>query len=504
MPLAPIDLRPGVYKNGTAYSGKSRWADSNLVRWKDGAIRVIGGWQRRENTSGVNIAALYADPTTEAARNVITWKDNTSVRHIVIGTNSNLYHVSVAGVVTDVTPAGFVGGDKDSGFEDGFGIAAYGSQSYGTRRTAEGLAPTPVSSWGFTLWGEDLLAQFRGDGPVYIWQPNDVAATALTDPPQNFEDILVTDERILMGVGSVDPRTISWSDSEDRTDWTPAADNQAGSIRLTGSGKLTVLTQVLNQVLVLGENEAHVGRYIGPPYIYGFDRVGDICGVMSAQCLVTTDKFAMWLCGRSVWMFDGTIRKIDSAITDFLYTDLRFAEKSKTYGFSLRDWDEIWWVYQSNDSTTTEPDSYICFDYAQNHWTKGKINRTLGADRGATVSPIMISPDGYIYNHELATTSIQDGPIPYVETGPIEIGAGDTQTYIDYIYPDELAQGDVTLTIKTRDMPNSASMSSGPYSMANPVPVRARGRQLALYFEGRAAGWMIGIMRANIKPGGRR
>ena len=129
MPLAPIDLRPGVYKNGTAYSGKSRWADSNLVRWKDGAIRVIGGWQRRENTSGVNIAALYADPTTEAARNVITWKDNTSVRHIVIGTNSNLYHVSVAGVVTNVTPAGFVGGDKDSGFEDGFGIAAYGVQA---------------------------------------------------------------------------------------------------------------------------------------------------------------------------------------------------------------------------------------------------------------------------------------------------------------------------------------------------------------------------------------
>ncbi len=127
MPLIPIDLKPGLYKNGTAYSGKLRWADSNLVRWKDGAIRVIGGWERRENSSGVNIAALFANATTEAPRNIITWTDNNGVAQIVVGTNKKLYHIDTSGLVTNISPSGFTGGSKDSGLNVGlnYGLPAH-------------------------------------------------------------------------------------------------------------------------------------------------------------------------------------------------------------------------------------------------------------------------------------------------------------------------------------------------------------------------------------------
>jgi hypothetical protein len=134
MPLIPIDLKPGVYKNGTAYSGKLRWADSNLVRWKDGAIRVIGGWEQRENQSGVVIPALFANAATEAPRNIISWVDNDGGRRIVVGTNLKLYHIDVSGVIEDITPTGFTGGTKNSGVEDGYGTYAYGNSSYGTDR----------------------------------------------------------------------------------------------------------------------------------------------------------------------------------------------------------------------------------------------------------------------------------------------------------------------------------------------------------------------------------
>jgi hypothetical protein len=116
----------------------------------------------------------------------------------------------------------------------------------------------------------------------------------------------------------------------------------------------------------------------------------------------------------------------------------------------------------------------------------------------------MVSPSGEIYNHELAGVSIVDGAAPYCETGPIELGQGDQQTYIDYLYPDEATANDVALTIKTKDMPNLTEQVFGPYVLASPTPVRARGRQFALRFEGRAAGWKIGLMRANVKSGGLR
>lgn len=504
MPLIPIDLKPGLYKNGTPYSGKLRWADSNLVRWKDGAIRIIGGWELRETAAGVPIAALFANAAIEAPRNIITWTDNNGVARIVVGTNRALYSIDTSGVVTNITPAGFVTGAKDSGLKIGYGTFTYGNATYGTPRTADGALPIPVPTWAFALWGENLLAQFRNSGALYQWVPGSAAAAAIASAPSSMQDVLVTDERIVMGIGGTGtPRLVQWSASEDNTDWTPTAVNQAGSLTLAGVGPLLAMAQVANELLILGQNEVYVGRYLGPPYVYGFDRVGDNSGLLSANCLATTARFAMWASERNFWLYDGSLKKLESDIIDFFYSDLSETEYSKTYSFTVRDFNEVWWLYQSKTSATTEPDSYICFDYALNHWTRGKLNRSTGADKAATTTPLMVSPSGNVYNHELEYVSIVDGDAPYCETGPIELGQGDQQAYIDYLYPDEAADS-VTMTIKTKDMPNLSEQVFGPYTLTSPTPVRARGRQFSLRFEGRAAGWKIGMMRANVKSGGLR
>jgi hypothetical protein len=506
MPLAPLDLRPGVFKNGTAYSGRGRWADSNLVRWKDNAIRPVGGWQRRVDNSGDPIAALFADAAVEAPRNIIGWTDNDNARHIVVGTNAGLYHVSSAGAITDITPSGFTAGAKEPGLLSGYGTGPYGAEAYGTERTGEALVPTPVASWSFDLWGEDLIAQFRGDGPVYKWSPNtDPEAVEITEAPEDFQGVVVTDERILLGIDGPG-RLVQWSDSEDRTEWTPDATNQAGSIRLAGNGPLIGVVKVVNTILVLGATDSYAGRYLGPPFIYGFERVSDSCGLMAANAIVVADRFAMWPCGRNMWRFDGAqVSQVRSDVVDFFIRDLRPNTRTKTYGFQLRDFNEIWWLYESLTSTTGEPDSYICYDYAQDHWTRGKLDRAVGADRNPALrDPVLVSTDGKLFNHELRGVSITDGPAPYCETAPIEIGTGDQMAFVDYIYPDAERAPNLQATLQVRDMPQDAQRSYGPFSMANPVPVRVRGRQVSVRFEGRDPDWALGSMRLNIKAGGRR
>jgi hypothetical protein len=510
MTLVNLDLRPGVYATGTPYVGRGRWADSNLVRWKDGAIRVVGGWERRKTSDEVtDIPPMWDASADEAARGIFSWQDNTISRQVVVGTNRSLYHLSDSGVVTDITPYDLIVGARSAGFANGYGVGAYGGGPYGTARSGGGRLPVPVITWSFTAWGAELLAQVRGEGPVWAWAVGDPEPAPVPNAPENFQDIVVTTERILMGIGGTgdgrDPRTVTWSERENRELWTPDETNQAGSLRLAGFGKLLSLHQVLNQVLILGENDLHIARYIGPPFVYGFEKAGEGCGAISAAAVVTTDRFAIWLSEtRSVWLWDGTLRRIESDIADFFVNDVNFAQRSKTFGFMLRDFDEVWWLYQSNDSPTDEPDSYICFDYAQQHWTKGKLDRCMALDRGVTRDVLMVDPMGVLWNHELRNVSIEDGPIPFVETGPLEIGAGDQHVYVDYIYPDENAPGGVTAIFKVRDMPNGPETVLGPYSMASPVGVRARGRQFSLRLEGRTAGWRVGSMRVNIKPGERR
>ena len=505
MPLIPIDLKPGVYKNGTPYSGKLRWADSNLVRWKDGAIRVIGGWEQRTDADDVHIPSIITDPTTEAARNIISWVDNLEARHIVIGTNKGLYRINSSGTIFDITPVGLTPGNKDSGLIVGYGTFAFGKGTFGTPRTGTGAIPDVPASWSFSIWGENLLAQFRNDGPLYQWVPGASVATPIATAPTGMQGILVTAQRIVMGInGGAEPRLVSWSASENNADWTPAVTNQAGSQELAGVGPLLAITQIMNEVIIIGQNDVNIARYLGPPYVYGFERVGENSGLLSANAVVTTDRYAFWIAERNFWVYDGSLKKLESEIIDFFYSDLKLTESAKTFGFAIRDFNEVWWLYQSKDSTTTEPDSYICYDYALNHWTKGKLDRSVGMDKYATATPIMVSSAGIVYNHELVGTSIEDGPIPYCETGPMELGQGDQQVYMDYLYPDEYVAGDLNMTIISQAMPNLPQTEFGPYALTSPTPVRVRGRQLALRFEGRAAGWKIGIMRANVKPGGKR
>ena len=46
MPFVHVAPPPGMFRNGTRYQSAGRWYDGNLVRWHEGAMRPVGGWER--------------------------------------------------------------------------------------------------------------------------------------------------------------------------------------------------------------------------------------------------------------------------------------------------------------------------------------------------------------------------------------------------------------------------------------------------------------------------
>ena len=95
--LVSFQPPPGVFRNGTPYQAKGRWSDCNLVRWKDGLLQPLGGWERViDATSTIN----------GIGRAMITWRDFTGARWLAIGTNSNLYiFTSLSGTASEITPS---------------------------------------------------------------------------------------------------------------------------------------------------------------------------------------------------------------------------------------------------------------------------------------------------------------------------------------------------------------------------------------------------------------
>ena len=77
--------------------------------------------------------------------------------------------------------------------------------------------------------------------------------------------------------------------------------------------------------------------------------------------------------------------------------------------------------------------------------------------------------------------------------------------HVTKLIPDELTQGDVTATFKTRFHPNDTERTYGAYTMSNPTSIRFTGRQVKMRIDGtRLTSWRLGTMRLDVSPGGKR
>jgi hypothetical protein len=117
MPIAPLNIPPGVVKAATPLQIKGRWFDANLIRWQSGKLLPVGGWERITST-----------PFSSTIRGLFTWTTPTNIPLAVVGLSGGLYALEGA-TFDDITPSNFVG--ETSGFSGGYGASDYGDLYYG-------------------------------------------------------------------------------------------------------------------------------------------------------------------------------------------------------------------------------------------------------------------------------------------------------------------------------------------------------------------------------------
>jgi len=92
MPLQKLAFRPGLYREGTAYSSEGSWYDGDKVRFRSGLPEKIGGWTQVSPTQFLG-----------TCRSLWTWVDLNSNVYIGVGTTSK-YYIYSGGFFNDVTP----------------------------------------------------------------------------------------------------------------------------------------------------------------------------------------------------------------------------------------------------------------------------------------------------------------------------------------------------------------------------------------------------------------
>ena len=489
----PIKLPPGIYRNGTEYQAAGRWYDANLVRWYENTLRPIGGWRKRSTAQ-----------MSGSCRGLISWRANGGDRWIVAGTHTHLYVMNELGTLKNITPSGFTAGIPSATVFTGYGTNVYGSFAYGVARPDTGQ-PVSATTWSLDNWGEYLVACSDADGKLYEWQlgfSSPTLAAPIANAPTGNNALLVTQERILFALGAGgNPRKVQWCDQENNTLWTPATDNLAGDYELATPGSLIAGKRVKGVNLLFTDVDVHTAQYVGAPFVYGFEKAGSGCGLISAQSVAAIDTAAIWMSKAGFWIYDGYVKPLPSDVSDFVFKDINLAQASKIYCVHNSKFGEIWWFYPSGGSN--ENDSYVTFNYRENHWNIGSLSRTAGTDAGVFTYPLMVSSDGYIYEHEVGFA--YDGASVYAESGPVQLGNGDNVMSVLGVIPDEANLGDAVVSFTSRLYPTGTQTSFGPYPAANPTSVRFSGRQVNMKVTGDTlADWRVGVMRLDAVPMGKR
>ena len=92
MPLQKFLFKPGINKEGTAYSNEGGWFDSNLVRFRKGLPEKIGGWVKSVTNSFLGTGrALHA------------WVALDGTKYLGLGTNLK-YYILEGASFNDITP----------------------------------------------------------------------------------------------------------------------------------------------------------------------------------------------------------------------------------------------------------------------------------------------------------------------------------------------------------------------------------------------------------------
>lgn len=507
----PLKVPPGVVKNGTPYQSRGRWVDANLVRWSEGVIRPIGGWVTLKDSGGADLAL------TGTPRGAHSWRADDGGIWLAAGTvgsgTTKAYALLGYGL-TDITLAGFPSCSKDASYvtAGNYGQGPYGRGPYGKGTAVGQISEADV--WHFDNFGQSLVGLATCDGRPLSWDLNPVNDfVAIANAPVGVKGLVVTPEGFLFALGcsngpggcavgqSPGRRRVQWPDQFTLTSWTPSGANQAGGYTLQAKGVLMAGRRLSNQTLLFTDEDVHAATYIGLPFVYTFKQVGDNCGLIGPSAVVVMGNTAYWMGRKQFFKYDGVVLPIPSEVSDYVFGDLATAQRYKIVAWAVPEFNEIWWFYPS--ASATENDRYVIYNVREDHWSVGKLARNAGVPSGVLAAPVLLTSDGKLYQHETADS--RGTEMPYVESGPLEVGNGEQFLDMQTLIPDEKTLGDTSAIFFVQDFPTGTETQFGPFSLANPTDVRFQARQMRVRFqEARQTSWRIGTPRLGFVPGDRR
>ena len=618
MPLSKIKFAPGVNKEGTEYSADAGWFDADKIRFRQGRVEKIGGWEKYTDQSFLGVC-----------RSLHNWSSLESINYLGVGTNLKFYVAEGAGY-NDVTPIRLTSGAGDATFaatngsstitvtENGHGAVVNDFVTFSSAASLGGLVTAAVlnqeyqitsvpttntftitakdtsgtevianssdtgnggsstvatyqintglntfvqgtgfgaGTWSSGAWGssssisaagqlrlfsqdnfgEDLVFNARGGG-IYYWDESSGTGTraieigslvGASNTPTIALQVLVSDidQHVIafgsnpIGSSTIDPLLVRFSDQENAADWTPTATNTAGGVRINSGSEIIGAVQTRQEILVFTDVSLHSMRFTGAPFTFQFSTLSTDISMISPNAAVNARGSVYFMDSGGFYVYNGSVQPLPCSVKEHVFTNLNKGQAFKVFAAENNDFSEVIWFYPVG-TDDTEITNYVSYNYAENLWAVGTLDRGAWIGYSKNSNPIASSVNtgvtdaNYLYNHETGFDDDGQAMTAFVESGDLEIGEGERFMMISRIIPDFSFRGatsdaSVDFTIKGSNFPletptTQATATVTSSTQQSHIRTRARHAVVRIESSGSGFGWRLGDLRFDMRQDGRR
>jgi hypothetical protein len=348
-------------------------------------------------------------------------------------------------------------------------------------------------------------------------------------------------------LGTYDPLLVRWSNVDpdigpEPENWQPTLTNTAGFLRLQAGSQIIAGLSTKQEVLIWTDISLTSLQFLGTSEVFGQSLIASNLSIAGPNVVVSANNVVYWMGNDKFYIYSGRVDTLPCTLRQYIFDNLNRNQKQIFFAGSNAEFNEVVWFYCSLGAT--EIDSYVVYNYSENIWYFGKIQRTAWIDAGVVDFPLA-TDQGYLYQHELGHDNGQPlnaPPLPiesYIQSADIDIEDGDKYMLIRRVIPDvnftssDLTNSvtsapltpEVTLTVGVRNFPGAASSTTNAEGEStaetvtvtgtttatinqytNQVFVRARGRQMNFKISSNGVGvqWQLGMPRVDARPDGLR
>ena len=193
-----------------------------------------------------------------------------------------------------------------------------------------------------------------------------------------------------IGGTTINPLLVRWSSSEAAGVWQPLSTNSAGGQELPACSEIVGAMMTRQEILIWTDCGIVSMRYIGSPFYFSFTETAKGMSMVSPNAAVNAGGTVYFMDRGAFYTYTGTAQRLVCPVLGTVFDDFDDSQSYKVVTGSNTDFSEVMWFYPS-ESGNGEIDKYVIFNYAENIWYTGTMERGTWNHAGTKAYPLASS-----------------------------------------------------------------------------------------------------------------